>query len=136
MNLASRDYPRLRPVEAIPDAQEERVVLRDPTQLAAGLLVVGWAELTLLSLFDGERGRQQIRAEYARRSGEMIPAETLDALLEQLDEAGFLAGAGFEAYYAGRVAEYRRAPCRPLRDGNGFGASAAMLPRYLDGVLD
>jgi hypothetical protein len=135
MDLLSRDCPRLRPVEAIPDPQEERVILRDPSQLAAGMLAVGWAELTLLSLFDGERGRTEIRAEYARRSGELIPEEMLNALLDQLDGAGFLAGAGFESYYAGRVAEYRAAPFRPLRDAKGFGAPRDSLPRYLDAAL-
>jgi MEMO1 family protein len=136
MELASRDYPRLRSLEAIPDPQEERVLLRDPTQLAAGMLVVGWSELTLLSLLDGARCRTEIRAEYARRSGELIPAEMLDTLLEQLDEAGFLGGAGFEAYYAGRVAEYRRAPRRSLRDAEGFGAPREALPSYLNAALD
>lgn len=47
MELSEREQPRLRPVEAIPDRENGRVILRDPTQLAAGLLVMGEPELFL-----------------------------------------------------------------------------------------
>jgi AmmeMemoRadiSam system protein B len=135
MAASSPDYPQLRPVEAIPDTQNACVILRDPTQLATGMLVVGFAELTLLSLLDGQRRRTEIRVEYARRSGQLLPAEQLDEMLEQLEGAGFLAGERFESYYAGLVEQYRRAPNRPLRDPNGFGAPVESLRPYFEEAL-
>jgi AmmeMemoRadiSam system protein B len=136
MHVAERERPRLRPLEAIPDPTNHRVVLRDPTQLAAGLLVVGEAELCLLTLLDGQRRRVEIQAEYARRSGQLLFSHELDELLDQLDGAGYLAGPGFDAYYERLAAEYQARPQRPLRDADGFGAPAAALPAYLDAALE
>jgi len=135
MQAVEREYPCLRYVEAIPDERNGRVILRDPTQLAAGVLVVGRAELELLSLLDGEHGWMEIQAEYARRSGQLLLSHELEAVLDQLDSAGYLQGAGFEAYYAGLVDEYRSLPYRPLRQPDGFGAPAAALPAYLDRAM-
>jgi len=118
------DQPRLRPVEALEDAAAGRILLRDPTQLAAGLLVVGRRELALLALLDGSRATLQIQADYARLCGEIIASWELRELLEHLGSAGFLAGAPFEEYYAGLAREYGEAPARPLRrDGGGTPAS-------------
>src|SRR5262249_17081497 len=135
MPEVDRERPCLRPVEAIPDPANGRVILRDPTQLAAGILVVGQAELFLLSLLDGQRGRIQIQAEYARRCGELILSHELDSFLAQLDGAGFLAADGFETHYARRGEEPRRLASRPLRSGGGFGAPLPELPAYLEGAL-
>ena len=125
MALIERERPRLRPVEAIPDPENGRVILRDPTQLAAGMLVVGETELFLLSLLDGERRRPEIRSEYARVSGRLLLSHEFDTLLDQLDQAGYLAGAGFDAYYASLVEAYRQIPHRPVRSPDGLGTPVA-----------
>lgn len=111
------------------------MVLRDPTQLAAGGLVVGANELFLLSLLDGRHSRLEIQSAYARRTGRLLVTAELDNLLGQLSEAGFLEGPGFEAYYRALEAEYRSKPYRVLRDPDGFGRPAAELPGYLDDAL-
>jgi AmmeMemoRadiSam system protein B len=133
------DYPRLRSVEVIQDRGngilEEKVYLRDPTQLANGYLHVGQAELQLLALLDGSRSRSEIQAAYAAISGQRLRDQELDSLLVQLGSAGFLAGAPFERFYGGLLAEYRVAPSRPLRDPNGYGAPAAHLGGFLNRML-
>lgn len=133
------EFPRLRSVEVIQDrsdgAREERIILRDPTHLANGYLHVGPTELQLLALMDGALSRQEIQAEYGRLVGQRLRLQELDALLEQLGTAGFLAGPPFERFYEGLLAEYRAAPCRPLRDPDGYGAPAAQLGHYLDRML-
>ncbi len=129
------EYPRLRPLEAVPDPKNHRVILRDPTQLAAGMLVVGLRDLALITLLDGSRSRVQIQAEYARQTGQLLVTADLEALLAQLGQGGFLDGAAFETYYAELVEEYLAKPYRPLRDLNGYGAPAERLPDYLDGAL-
>lgn len=96
--------------------------------------MVGPEQFTLLTLLDG-RHRDAVRAEFADRVGYMLLSEELDALLDQLDRAGFLEGPGFEAFYAGLAREYHEAPHRPLRDPDSYGARAAELPRYLNAAL-
>lgn len=130
------EYPRLRPLEAIPDPEHQRVILRDPTQLAAGVLVVRPRDLALITLLDGSRSRVQIQTDYARQSGgQILVSADLEALLDELGRGGFLDGPAFESYYAGLVQEYLASPHRPLRDLNGYGAPAARLPAYLDQAL-
>src|SRR5687767_4361886 len=101
MSAVDTEFPCLRPVEAIPDPTNQRVILRDPTQLATGMLVVAESDLTLISLIDGSHSRVQIQAAYARQHGRLLLSHELEGLLDELDRAGFLAGAGFECYYAG-----------------------------------
>jgi len=134
MYTHDREHPRLRPLEAISDPDQERIILRDPTQLAAGALVVGEVQFTLLTLLDG-RPRLQVQSEFARRFGELLLAADLDGLLDQLDDAGFLEGSGFERYYAGLARQYQVAPFRPLRDPDSYGAPAAELPDYLNQAI-
>jgi AmmeMemoRadiSam system protein B len=135
MSITERENPCLRPVEAIPDEENGRVILRDPTQLASGLLVVGEAELLLLSLLDGTRSRLEVRGEFTKRTGQIVLSADLDGMLEQLEEAGYLEGPAFESYYDGLAAEYRALPFRPLRDPDSYGAPAPQLREYLDEIL-
>src|SRR4051794_33409978 len=116
MDNAAREYPCLRPVEAVRHPEGDRVILRDPTQLANGMLVVDEVQLTLLALLDGSRRQTEIQSEFARRFGQLLLSEELNGLLDQLDSAGFLAGDGFDAYYGGLAEQFRRAPYRALRD--------------------
>jgi len=136
METALYEYPCLRPVEAIPDRPNGRVILRDPTQLAAGMLVVGEAEFTLLALMDGSRGLMDIQKDYARQLGQILLSRELHGFLEQLAKAGFLAGPSFEAYYSRLAEEYTASTVRPLRDPDSYGAPARKLPAYLNGAMD
>lgn len=134
MYIHDRSHPRLRYLEAEPDPEQRRIIVRDPTHLAAGALVLGEVQFTLLTLLDG-RPRAQVQSEFARRFGQPLTSADLDGLLDQLDNAGFLAGAGFERYYEGLVREYQEAPFRPLRDANSYGAPAAELRGYLNQIV-
>jgi len=137
MTLHDAELPRLRPVEVIPNATEDgRVLLRDPSGLAAGMLAVGPPALTILALMDGYHRRIDAQAAFMRRFGQMLFMEELDALVDQLDRAGYLEGPSFESYYAGLVEEYLTAPHRPLRDPDGFGAPADALATHLDEILE
>jgi MEMO1 family protein len=135
MILPDQEYPCLRPLEALPEAHEGRILLRDPTGLAQGALAVGAAQFMLLTLIDGTRGRLEIQSEFARRTGQLLLSGDLQELLDQLEAAGFLAGPGFDSYYSRLVESYRRMPHRPLRDPDSFGAPRKKLSKYLDGIL-
>jgi MEMO1 family protein len=129
--------PKLRPVEVIPNATADgMVLLRDPSGLAAGMLAVGPPALAILALMDGQHRRIDAQAAFMRRFGQMLFTAELDTLLDQLDRAGYLEGPGFESYYARLVEEYRAAAHRPVRDLDGFGAPAGALGAHLDAILE
>jgi AmmeMemoRadiSam system protein B len=131
------EYPRLRPVEVIPlAAKDGAVALRDPSGLAAGIISAPPHLLTLFARMDGRHRRLDLQGIFTREFGQLLLSEDLDALLEQLDQAGFLEGEGFDRYYAGLVSAYQHAPRRPLRDRDGFGAPASELRTFLDAILD
>lgn len=136
MDWSNLDYPCLRPLEAEPHEERGRIIIRDPTQLAKGALLVGEEQLTLLTLLDGTRQHMEIQMEFARRTGQMLLGHELSSLLGQLGEAGYLDGPPFEAYYQELVDQYRAAPYRPLRDRNSYGAPASALHEFLDSILD
>lgn len=132
---ATHVRPCLRPVEVLPQPDGDRVILRDPTQLAAGMLVVGIEQLHLLSLLDGTRDLVAVQADFARRTGELLFSQDLVEILDRLAETGFLDGPRFEARCAEMLRDYRDAPFRPLRDRDGFGAPHDELRGYLDDAL-
>ncbi|MBM3458613.1 MAG: AmmeMemoRadiSam system protein B [Armatimonadetes bacterium] len=128
--------PLLRPVEAVTQTSDFRWVLRDPSGIARGVLVVTDTQLFLLSQLDGSQTRGEIQTQFARRYGAVLPEAQLESFLGQLDRAGYLAGPGFEEFRLRHLEEYRAAPFRPLRNPDGFGAAAAHLPQYLDRLLE
>jgi MEMO1 family protein len=136
MDNDPRIYPRLRYVEAIPDPDNSRILLRDPTQLATGMLAVGQGHLTLLTLLDGKRTRLEVQTEYVRKTGDILLSQELEEVLETLDESGYLAGPSFEEYYCRLEQEYRDAPYRPLRDCNSYGVPADELSQYLNALIE
>ncbi len=70
--------------------------------------------------------------DHLRRTGKMLFSDQLDSLLRQLDEALFLEGPRFEARWRHLTAAYRRAPARPIRDGDALGPPSGDLAEYID----
>ncbi len=123
MTDASTGAPRLRPVEAIPlrDNGELHVVLHDPAGLALGQITLSPAAYLLVTLFDGQRGPDEIGRAFRARTGHDLPAGVVENAIRQLDEARFLFSPAFEAHYDTLVAEYRRATVRRSTDPRGAG---------------
>lgn len=111
------------------------VELIDRSGVAAGVLTVSGAVLSILSIMNGRRSRADIQAEFMRRAGRMLFSDELDELIEQLDQAHFLAGPGFEARWAELTRQYREGPARKLRDAEALGAPTGKLRAYLDSIL-
>lgn len=132
---AAHAHPRLRPLEVLPQPDGEHIILRDPTHLAAGMLVVGIEQLHLLSLLDGTRDLIAVQADFARRTGELLLSQDLVEILDRLAETGFLDGPRFEERCAEMLRDYREAPFRPLRDRDSFGAPVDELAAYLSDAL-
>lgn len=128
------ERPCLRPLEAFPDPKG-RLVLRDPTQLARGYLAAAAEEVELLALMDGSRSHLQIRQEFTRRTGKLVPVDRYERMVAELNACGYFWGEGFELYYAEQHRRYLAAPCRPLRAPDGFGVPAAGLAGYLARIV-
>jgi len=83
------DKPKLRPIKAIPftSGGERLICLRDGSGLSKKTVLLPPRAFMIAALFDGEHTLDEIRAEYAARFGEPVLAETIQAVLRQLDEA-------------------------------------------------
>lgn len=110
-------HPRLRPVEAFPVRMNEQefICVRDPETLAEEPIFLNQTLLFLVSKMDGEHTLRDIQADYFRATGEILPIETLESLVSQLDEQHYLDGPTFRSYYGELIEEYRRSPSRPAR---------------------
>lgn len=109
------ERPRLRPLELkwVQDGADRRLFLRDPSGIAPHAVLVPPLVAVLLSLCDGERDLAGIRAAFELRTGHDIPAEQVEAILRQIDEALFLDSPRFRDRRDALIREYRDAAFRP-----------------------
>jgi AmmeMemoRadiSam system protein B len=123
-------------VEAFPIPQENGpgIGLRDRSGLSDAVLSVSEPALALISLLNGERTCDQIRQEFMSCFGGTLPVETLNTLLEKLEEAKFLEGPAFETYYESLAAEYRQSGVRLMRQPAALGLNTE-AGRMFDGIL-
>jgi AmmeMemoRadiSam system protein B len=131
-------HPRLRPVEAFPVQMNEQefVCVRDPATLAEQPIFLNRALLFLVSKMDGEHTLRDIQAEYFRATGEILPIESLENLVSQLDEQHYLDGPSFQSYYQELVEAYRTAPSRPARHaGSAYEANHDALISQIQGYF-
>jgi MEMO1 family protein len=128
-------YPRLRPVEAFPVRMNEQdfVCVRDPETLAEQPIFLNQTLLFLVSRMDGEHTLRDIQADYFRATGEILPIEILENLVNQLDEQHYLDGPSFHTYYQELLAAYRDAPSRPARHvGSAYEATYNALVSQIE----
>ena len=128
--------PRLRPVEAFPVKmnEQEYVCVRDPETLAEEPIFLNRTLLFLVSRMDGEHTLRDIQADYFRATGEILPIETLEDLVTQLDEQHYLDGPTFRSYYQGILDEYRKSPIRPAHHaGSAYEANQEALVSQIQG---
>ena len=113
--------PRLRAVEAFPVEHEGQrcIALRDPAGFTDQIAVLPGPLLDLVSLFDGEHPIEVIREVLRRRHGEAPSLEQITALVEQLDDAGFLESERFAERRHATEDAFRRSPVRPAAHAGG-----------------
>jgi AmmeMemoRadiSam system protein B len=117
MSEADHLNPRLRPVEAFPVRTNDGdfVCLRDPENFAENPIFLNKTLVFLVSRMDGKHSLRDIQADYFRATSEILPIETLENLVTQLDEQHYMASPGFEKFYQGLVDEFQSSPVRPAR---------------------
>jgi AmmeMemoRadiSam system protein B len=109
--------PQLRPVEAFPVRTngQDLVCLRDPENFAENPIFLNKMMVFLVSRMDGKHSLRDIQADYFRATSEILPIETLESLVSQLEEQHYLASPAFEKSYQGLVEEFQSLPTRPAR---------------------
>ncbi len=77
------DYPKMRRIDAFPfeTSGQKVIALRDPARLDDKVVVVSYPVFFVVSLFDGTRSLNDIKAEYMRRYGEMLYTERLEEII-------------------------------------------------------
>ena len=108
------DYPKLRKIDAFPfeTSGQKVIALRDPTRLDDKVLVVSYPVFFVVSLFDGTRSLNEIKAEYMRRYGEILYTERLDEIISYLDEQYLLESERYAQYHQKLEEEFRLADKR------------------------
>lgn len=129
------ELPQLRALEVAGRGNAGTVYLRDPTRLASGLLAVDRLQLHLLQLLDGTRTMAAIRGELARSTGVLVGLGELQALVRELDAAGYLEGPGFDRLYARHQAEWESAPHRRFQALHSLGCAPGTLAAHLEALL-
>jgi MEMO1 family protein len=130
--------PRLRAVEAFPVEHEGQrcIALRDPAGFTDQIAVLPGPLLDLVSLFDGEHPVEAIREILRRRHGEAPSVEQIAALVERLDDAGFLDSERFQARRRATDDAFRQSLVRPAAHAGGaYAGEPAALREQIGGFL-
>lgn len=130
--------PRLRAVEAFPVEHEGQrcIALRDPAGFTDQIAVLPGPLLDLVSLFDGEHPVEAIREILRRRHGEAPSVEQIAALVDRLDDAGFLDSEQFRARRRATDDAFRQSAVRPAAHAGGaYAGEAAALREQIVGFF-
>jgi len=130
--LPVMEYPKLRPVEAIP-AQDNMICLRDPQGFSDKLLLIPQSLLFIISQFDGKHSVLDIQAEYTRKFGDLLLSDKVRRIIDQLDAALFLDSERFQQAQAEAVETFRAASVREAAHaGVSYEAQAEGLRKQLE----
>jgi MEMO1 family protein len=107
------DRPILRPVEAFPVQQDGKtlICLRDPAHFAETLVVTP-AGYFILAHFDGRHSLVDIQEAYAKRVGQVLPADDLMKMIDVLDQNYFFYNERFLDRQKEIIDEFRRQSIR------------------------
>lgn len=115
--------PRLRPVEAFPLPEGDGVTIgvRDRSGLSEVMLSLSAPALHIMSMMDGDHTCNDIRRQFQVSFGRPIAEGTLHSMVTHLENAHFLEGPGFEAYYQSLLDEYRNKRTREMPHATTLG---------------
>lgn len=133
------ERPRLRPLEGFPIEENGQMflALRDPSGITESVAKLPRTVVAILQLFDGENSRDEICAEYEKRTRSRLPREVLDQLIEQLDRADLLDSDRFRSHVAKVLAEFRDGKDRPaFLAGKSYPKDATELTKLLNSFYE
>ena len=77
---------------------------------------------------DGKHTLRDIQADFLRATGEILPLEDLEKIINQLDEQHYLESPNFKRFYQDIVQDFCSAPSRPAyHAGTAYQATAQSL---------
>ncbi|HSR50070.1 MAG TPA: AmmeMemoRadiSam system protein B [Acidobacteriota bacterium] len=126
--------PKLRYLEAIPYQEDgqELVLLRDPLRISDQMLAVTPALYALMTLFDGKRTPESVRAEVESATQQPFSSEDLESILAQFDQALFLENERFEERHKALLEEFRSQSIRrSSHAGESYPNEPAELARQI-----
>lgn len=129
------ERPRLRHLEAFPVEQggQRQIALRDPAGFTEQVVVLPIPLLDLVSLFDGDHSIADMQAILHERHGAAPTAEQIEALVEGLDEHGFLDSPRFAERRRDIEEAWQRNPVRAAAHAGGaYAAEATELAAQIE----
>ena len=112
------------------------VCLRDPEALAEQPIFLNRMLLFLVSRMDGKHGLRDIQEDFCRATGEILPMETIENLVAQLDERHYLDGPSFQSFCRALEKAFRDSPSRPARHaGSAYAAEGDKLRSQIRGYF-
>jgi AmmeMemoRadiSam system protein B len=130
----SRDFPKLRYLEALPHAEggKPMIILRDPLRIAEDSLVVSPEVYSVLRLFDGKNSLLDIQAELTRTTGRIVFREEVESVVQRLDETCFLDNQTFVERRAALQARFRSKKVRQAsHSGSAYPKDASELTEMI-----
>ena len=127
--------PKLHPLQAIPLQDGDRIVVQlfDPSRLSDQVAIMPQEMMFLLAMLDGTHSIVDIQAAITRQTGEIVFAEQIQQIIDQLDQALFLESPHFADHMRQVEATFRAAPVRPATSaGSGYPANPQELATALD----
>jgi hypothetical protein len=94
---------------------QELICVRDPEALAEQPIYLNQVLMFLVSRMDGRHGLRDIQADFFQAAGEILPMDTLEHFVTQLDEQHYLIGPSFRNFYSSLVESFQNEPSRPAR---------------------
>jgi len=115
--------PRLRPVEAfrLPEGDGVTIGVRDRSGLSEVMVSLSNPALQILAMMDGDHTCEDIRRQFQASFGRALTEATLHTMISHLEDAHFLEGPGFEAFYQTLTDEYRNARTREMPHASALG---------------
>ncbi len=95
--------------------------VRDANGLSPVTLSLSQAALHVMALMNGENTCEAIQREFHVAFDQPLATETLQSMIDHLQDAHFLEGPAFESYYQSLVDEYCSRPVRPMRAAEAMG---------------
>ena len=133
------NFPKMRRIDAFPfeTSGQKVIALRDPARLDDKVVVVSYPVFFVVSLFDGTRSLNDIKAEYMKRYGEMLYSERLEEIISYLDEQYLLESERYFDYRQKQEEEFRIAGTRVSAfAGKSYESDPLKLSQQIDAFFN
>ena len=129
------DFPKLRPIEALP-VKENLFCLRDPSNFSPNMLLVPPTILYIISLFDGIHSLLDIQQDYTRKFGDILFSDRVKEIITQMENNLFLDSPHFREERQRAVSEFKNLDVRKAaHSGISYESDALKLGNQLSGYF-